>query len=78
MTAPVANPSWALKKTRVRRKIRALESMKAEPGANVAELDAGIAAHQAELVALRAESVRAALGERADRYAHLWGHQRHS
>jgi len=72
MTAPIANPSLALKKTRVRRKIRSLESRKGEPGANVAELQAGITAHEAELTALRAESVRAALGERSDRYAHLW------
>jgi hypothetical protein len=73
MTAPVANPSWALKIERVRRKIRALKALMIEPGADVAALQAGVVAHEAEIAKLRGEAVREALGsERADRYAHLW------
>ncbi|MDW3684010.1 hypothetical protein RA280_20120 [Cupriavidus sp. CV2] len=53
MTAPIANPSWALKIERVRRKIRTLNAHMIEPGADVVAIQAGIATHEGEIDALR-------------------------
>jgi hypothetical protein len=73
MTAPVANPSRKLKIERVRRKIKALNAQMIEPGAYVAVLQAGIAAHEGELAKLRGEAIRETLGsEQADSYMRLW------
>ena len=73
MTAPVANPSRSLQLSRLRKKIRALNARMIEPGADVAVLRAGVAAHEAEIVALRREGIREAFGsEWAERYVHLW------
>jgi hypothetical protein len=63
MTAPIANPGWPLKIERVRRKIRALESGKAMPGADPAEVRGAIAVLEAEIDVLRMAYARELVGD---------------
>jgi len=73
MTAPVANPSWKLKIERVRRKIKALNSQMIEPGADVAVLQAGIVAHEAEIAKLRRDQLEAILVSPMPKAAGIYG-----
>jgi len=73
VTAPVANPSWALKVQRVRRKIKALNALMIEPGADVAALQVGVVACEAEIAKLRRDRIEEILASPMPKAAGIYG-----